>query len=329
MATTVCYDPPGRVVATLHPDSSWEKTVFGPWSEQHWDGDDTVLIADPRADADVGDYFRRLLGTGTFTSWYQLRVGGTYGATAPDRAAEKDAAQKAAAAAATPAVTHRDSLGRACLAVADNGGGARYPARTAHDTEGKPLAVFDPLGRRAEEYCYRDPQAGGGFRYLAGTDMAGLRLYHVSADGGARRGVVNVAGQQIRSWDARGHAFRVGYDAAQRPVRRYVSTGGGAEILIDLSVYGEGQPGANLCGRLFRGYDMAGYIEHSQYDFKGNLLAGSAAAGRGLPPGGRLDAAGRTDQPPPRSMPPRPPPGWCRRATAGGTASRTAPSMTR
>ncbi len=273
VATTVCYDPPGRVVATLHPDNSWQKTVFGPWSDQVWDGDDTVLIADPRADADVGDYFQRILGTGAFTSWYQLRIGAAYGATAQDRAAEKDAAQKAATAAATAAVTHRDALGRACLAVADNGGGARYPARTAHDTEGKPLAIFDPLARRAEEYCYRDPQAGSGFRYLAGFDMAGSALYHVNADGGARRSVANVAGQQIRSWDARGHAFRVVYDPARRPVQRYVSTGGAAEILIDLSVYGEGQPAANLCGRLFRGYDMAGYTEHSQHDYKGNLLA--------------------------------------------------------
>jgi RHS repeat-associated protein len=274
VSTVVCYDPPGRVVATLRPDNSWDKTVFGPWSEQHWDGDDTMLISDPRTDADVGGYFRRLLGTGSFTSWYDLRIGGGYGATPQDKKAQQDAARKAATAAATPAVTYLDSLGRACLAVADNGGGARYPSRTAYDTQGRPLAVFDPLGRRAEEYCYRDPPSGGVFRYLAGSDMTGSPLYRVSADGGARRGIVNVAGRPIRSWDARSHAFSLAYDPAQRPTERYVSTGGAAPILISLSVYGEGQPAANLCGRLFRGYDMAGYTENSQYDFKGNLLAG-------------------------------------------------------
>ena len=63
------------------------------------------------------------------------------------------------------------------------------------------------------------------------------------------------------------------YDLEQRPVQRYVSTDGAAEILIDLSVYGEGQPAANLCGRLFRHYDMAGYLENSQYDYTGNLLS--------------------------------------------------------
>jgi RHS repeat-associated protein len=303
VATVTCYDPPGRVVATLRPDNSWTKAVFSPWRQEAWDGDDTVLIPDPRADADVGPYFQRVLGTAAFTSWYELRIGGSYGTTAEDRAAQQAAAQAAAGAAATPAATHRDALGRTCLSVADNGTDGRYPMRTARDTEGQPLAVFDPLGRRAEEHCYRSPQASGGFRYLAGTDMAGHALYHVSADGGARRGLANVSGLVIRNWDARGHAFRLLYDAALRPTHRYVSTGGAPEILAGLSVYGEGQPAGNLHGRLFRGYDMAGYLENSQYDYKGNLLAGvrQLAAGyhaavdwtplSGLTTAAQLDAA--------------------------------------
>jgi hypothetical protein len=57
-----------------------------------------VSVSDPRTDADVGEHFRRLLGTapGAFVSWHDLRIGGTYGATAEARAAEQDAAQKAA-----------------------------------------------------------------------------------------------------------------------------------------------------------------------------------------------------------------------------------------
>jgi RHS repeat-associated protein len=265
VCTTVCYDPPGRVVATLHPDQTWEKVVFGPWQSQSWDGDDTVLIEDPRTDPDVGGYFKRILPTGPFASWYQANSAGS--------AAQQDAAQKASTAAATPSAAHSDALGRACLAVADNGGASRLPSRTAFDTQGKPLAVFDQLGRRAEEYCYRAPQAGGGFTYLAGADMAGQPLYHVNADAGARRSVPDIAGQPIRSWDARGHAFRLAYDAARRPIQRFASTGGAPEVLIDLTVYGEGQPGANLCGHVFRHYDMAGYVENSQYDYKGNLLS--------------------------------------------------------
>ena len=274
VSTVMFYDPPGRVMAVLHPDNTWEKVVFDAWRQDGWDSGDTVLIADPRADADVGGYFQRAIGTGSFTSWYAQRIGGTFGATADDQAAQQEAAQKAAAYAATPSVAHFDTLGRLCLAVTDNGGGAagRYPTRTALDTEARPLSVTDALGRRAQEFCLRSPQQGGGFQYVAGADMAGNPLYHSNADAGARRSLNNVAGRPIRNWDARGHVFRMVYDPAQRLTQRHVSTNGAAETLIELTIYGEGQAAGNLCGRVFRHYDMAGYIENSQYDFKGNLL---------------------------------------------------------
>ena len=277
VATVLFYDPPGRVVARLRPDNSWDKTVFDAWQQASWDGNDTVLIADPRGDADVGAYFTRLLGSSAgFTSWHDLRIGGTYGATAEAQAAQKDAAQKAAAHAATPGLAYVDALGRHCLDVDDNGGVNRFPTRSALDCSGRVLAVFDALGRRAEEHVFR-PGAPG--TYLAGTDMAGNAIYRISVDAGARRVLNDVAGQPIRRWDARAHAFRMLYDAARRPRQRYVSTGGAAEILIDLSIYGEGQPAANLCRRLFRRYDMAGYVENTQYDFKGNLLVSARQLG--------------------------------------------------
>ena len=54
--------------------------------------------------------------------------------------------------------------------------------------------MFDALARRAEELPARQP-AGGGFQYVAGTDMAGNPLYRISMDGGARRSLIDVAGQ--------------------------------------------------------------------------------------------------------------------------------------
>jgi RHS repeat-associated protein len=306
VSTIVCYDPPGRTVAVLHPDNTWEKVIFDPWRQEGWDAGDTALIGDPRSDADVGGYFQRILGTSTFTSWYTQRIGGVFGATAADQAAQQDAAQKSATYAATSSVAHFDSLGRVCLAIADSGGGNRCPTRTALDTEGRPLVITDALGRRAQEFCFRSLQAGGGFQYLTGADMLGSPLCHINADAGARRGFRNVVGKPIRSWDARGHAFRMVYDAAQRPTQRYVSTNGGAETLIELTVYGEGQTTANMRGRVFRHYDMAGYVESSAYDFKGNLLSSARQLALsyeqaidwtplgGLQDGAALDSAART-----------------------------------
>ncbi len=272
VSSVLFYDPAGRTVATLHPDATWEKVVFTAWRQESWDRNDTVLIADPRTDADVGAYFQRVLPATSFASWYAARIGGTFGPDAESQAAQQNAATKASADAATPAVSHTDALGRTCLAVVDNGGGLRYAARTALDTKGNPLALFDVLGRRTQEHVLRSPLAGGGFQYVAGTDMAGVSLYHINADAGARTTFNDVAGQPIRMWDARGKAFRITYDAARRPTHRFVSVDGAAETLLDFSVYGEGQATANLCGRLFRHYDGAGYAENTTYDFKGNLI---------------------------------------------------------
>src|SRR5262249_8966107 len=104
VSSIIFYDPPGRQVAALHPDNTWEKIVIDAWRQETWDTGDTVLIADPRTDPDVADHFRRLLGDapGAFTSWHDLRIGGTHGPTPEARASEQDAARKAAAYAATP-----------------------------------------------------------------------------------------------------------------------------------------------------------------------------------------------------------------------------------
>ena len=89
VSSVLFYDPVDRVVATVHPDYSFEKTVFDAWRQATWDANDTVLIADPRADTDVGDYFRRLYGAdpGAYTSWHQRRIGGTLGSTPEERTA--------------------------------------------------------------------------------------------------------------------------------------------------------------------------------------------------------------------------------------------------
>jgi RHS repeat-associated protein len=272
------YDQAGRAVAVLHPDATWEKTIFDAWRQDSWDRNDTVLIANPSGDADVGTYFQQALGAAAYTSWYVARIGGTFGADAEAQAAQQDAATKAARHAATPSVSHFDSLGRICLQVADDGAGNRIAARTALDTESAPLAVFDGLGRRTQEFVLR-VSSGGGTTYVAGADMGGRQAYRINTDAGARRTLSDVAGQPIRLWDDRGQAFRLVYDAARRPTRRYVSVGGATEILLDLTIYGEGQAAANLCGRVFRRYDSAGYAENTLYDFQGNLLSHASQLG--------------------------------------------------
>ena len=52
------FDPIERTIATLHPNHSFDKITFDPWHQAKWDINDTALIADPRTDVDVGDFFR-------------------------------------------------------------------------------------------------------------------------------------------------------------------------------------------------------------------------------------------------------------------------------
>ena len=68
------YDPVDRVIATLHPNHTYDKVVFDPWLQTTWDVNDTVLL-DPRTDPDiqgfVSEYFKS--EPGTWKTWHALR----------------------------------------------------------------------------------------------------------------------------------------------------------------------------------------------------------------------------------------------------------------
>src|SRR5262249_53852600 len=78
----LCYDPAERVIATLHPNNTYEKVVFDPWQQQTWDVNDNVLQTDPTADPDVGDFFKRLPPDDYSPGWYALRTDPAYAAQA-------------------------------------------------------------------------------------------------------------------------------------------------------------------------------------------------------------------------------------------------------
>src|SRR5690606_30085516 len=121
------YDPVARVVATLHPNRTWEKVVFGPWREISWDVSDTVLVAAPETDAHVGSFFSRLPAPEYSPTWHALRTNVAHAAALaaryPDanlRANEQAAASQSEIYAETPTVAHADSLGRTVATVAHN-----------------------------------------------------------------------------------------------------------------------------------------------------------------------------------------------------------------
>ena len=258
------YDPVGRVVATLHPNHTYEKVVFDPWRQETWDVNDMVLEADPRDDADVGDSFRRLLEVEYLPTWYEQRASGAMGTE------EQAAATKAAAHADTPTVAYADTLGRTFLTVAhnrlDRNGvtvDEQYATRVELDIEGNQRAVIDALDRIVMRYDY---------------DLLSVQIHSSSMEAGERWLLNDVAGKPIYAWNSRGHRLRTTYDALRRPTEVFLQEGNEPELLVGRTVHGEGQPDPetnNLRGKVYQSFDCAGVVTSEEYDFKGNLLRSS------------------------------------------------------
>jgi RHS repeat-associated protein len=291
------YDPLERVVATLHPNHTYEKVVFDPWQQVTWDANDTVVQTapdtipnDPKTDPDVGQYFKRLPESDYLPTWHERFSQSAI-------AAEKDAAHKALAHAGTPAIAHLDTLGRTFLTIADNGDAGKYQTRVELDIEGNTIVVTDDrqnavmihavvqkdaLGKPVKDAQGKPSIVGRAF------DLLGHNLYSYSMDAGDRWMLNNVAGKPIRAWNDRqtrsdlpqppqGHVMRTVYDALQRPTHLYMLPTGEPEILVERLIYGEKHPEAvqrNLKGKPFQHYDGAGVVSNWEFDFKGNLLRG-------------------------------------------------------
>ena len=278
VSPTLFYDPVGRVIATLHPNHTWEKVVFDQWQQENWDVNDTVLM-DPANDLDIGAYFQRINTSDYLPTWHQARVDGNLGD------AEQDAAQKAAPHAQTPGRSHFDSLGRPFLTIANNGPGELFETRTEQDIEGNPLRIIDDRGNTVMRYQV----VAGNDTPVTAFDIAGRQLFENSMDAGESHVLLDISGKPIRSWNARGHRQRPVYDQLQRPTHFFVSPINDPlndfqnEILTDLTIYGESHPDAealNLRGASYQVYDGAGVVTSRRIDFKGNLLQGERQLAR-------------------------------------------------
>ncbi|MFH0340690.1 MAG: toxin TcdB middle/C-terminal domain-containing protein, partial [Chromatiales bacterium] len=262
------YDPVERVVATLHPNHTWEKVVFDPWQQTTYDVNDTVT-GNPKTDDDVKGSFTRLPDAEYLPTWHEARKIGQLGPH------EQAAAEKAALHADTPTVAHADSLGRTFLTIAHNrlplppGEGGRegvdefYATRIVLDIEGNQREVIDAKDRIVMRYDY---------------DMLGNRIHQASMEAGERWMLNDVAGNPLYAWDSRNHQFHTTYDPLRRPVETSLREGAGAERLIGRTVYGETRPNAeakNLRGKVVQLFDQAGVVTTDGYDFKGNLMRSS------------------------------------------------------
>ena len=298
------YDPVERVVATLHPNHTYEKVVFDPWQQTTWDVNDTVTL-DPQSDKDVKGFFvnpdgtPRLPTADYLPTWHELRTNPARAAEASQRwpeprmrDAEKAAAEKAAVHEKTPTTARFDTLGRPFLTLAHNGFEAdrtpiQFPTHVELDIEGNQREVRDAIEQNG------DQQGRVVMRY--DYDMLGNRIHQLSMEAGARWMLNDAAGKPIRARDSRGHNFTTTYDALRRPVQQTVhgsiATGEAAsdprtlnhDILVDKIEYGEPPADAsqavkdlaqrlNLRTRIYRHFDSAGVATNARLDANGDPL---------------------------------------------------------
>lgn len=295
VSSTLFYDPLERVVAILHPDHTYEKVRFRPWQQVSWDRNDTVLLR-PQDDPDIQGYvvsfidgYRHPLDERPFSSWYDVRI--------PDRqnlpslnsaTAEQRAALKTAEHATTPATAYLDTLGRPFLTIADNQT-EKLATLVELDVEGNDLSITDPrlldhylqwLVAQNEDAHWSQvelPQWRKNFQH--GFDVVGRKLLIDSADAGLKKSFLDVLGQPLYTWDARGQQTRVNYDALRRPLELWVRVPDqqgilGSFELAEKTIYGEAaaEAQANLKGQIWQIYDGAGLGINEAFDFKGNLL---------------------------------------------------------
>jgi RHS repeat-associated protein len=267
VSAVVFYDPADRAVATVMPNHTYHKVLFGPWSQETWDANDT-LLDDPRTDPHIAGYaaaYTATLDTG-WQTWFDERITGALGAS------EQAAAQRTRQHARTPTRTCFDVFGRQILTIAHNGLDASgtprlIPARISYDIQGNKTAVRDavqtagdPTGRLVATYAY---------------DFRSLPIRQQSMESGTRWALCDALGKPSRSWDDRGHAFRTERDPLRRPIRSFVSgVSAGQELLVERLVYGEQHPdpARNLRGRIYLHLDQAGALTDDGHDFKGNQL---------------------------------------------------------
>ena len=285
------YDPVERVVATLHPNHTFEKVVFDPWTQTTFDVNDTVAAAqgqpqfatrnqtgDPRTDPDIAGYVREYFKSQpvNWETWHAQGFGHAMGA------AERDAARKAEAHANTPTRAHLDVLGRIFITLAHNkvvcpghaldGTVDRFATRVDLDIEGNQRVVRDAVkkGVDAQGNAIVDELGRMVMRY--DYDLLGNRIHQASMEADERWMLSDAVGRPIRAWDSRRFLRRMTYDEVRRPTGLFV-TENGAERLAERTVYGEGQgDAANHRGQIFQRYDGAGKVTNVVYDFKGNLL---------------------------------------------------------
>ncbi|QBS08408.1 SpvB/TcaC N-terminal domain-containing protein [Legionella israelensis] len=281
------YDPLQRVIATLHPDHTYEKVLHSSWHQMTWDAGDTLLLTlqnDPDIQTLVHSFlqsYRHPLDERAYKSWYDERISDRANKPSidnPNTPPEQKAALQAEAYADTPAVIFFNGLKQAFISITDNKS-EKLVTLQHYDLEGNIITTRD--AKASDQFLQMPLQnvhnlnewpTTISFRYQ--YDMAGRMLKMTNPDSGEKIIFFNVRNQPCRTWDENGNETKAVYDALHRQTELWIKTSETEFGLAEKIIYGEAanDPVKNLHGKPWKIYDGAGLLIHEKYDFKGNTL---------------------------------------------------------
>ena len=217
VSSMLFYDPVERVVATLHPNHTWEKVVFDPWRQESWDVNDTVLVADPDRSR-CGRLLPAPADADYLPTWHAQRQGGALGPRGASRRREDRHPRRDTRRSPTPTRSGAPSsrsptTGSSTATAQPIRRGEYYATRSSSTSKATSAKSIDANDRVVMRYDY---------------DMLGTRIHQASMEAGERWMLNDVAGQPIYAWDSRGHRFRTTYDALRRPPDVLLREGAGA-----------------------------------------------------------------------------------------------------
>ncbi|WP_025742879.1 SpvB/TcaC N-terminal domain-containing protein [Aquimarina pacifica] len=241
----IYYDPLGRLVKTETPKGFHSQVVFDPWQISTYDENDTVKDS---------TYYLDHIGAGD---------------------EEAEALQKAEVHYNTPSVVKLDSLARKFMTLQYLEEEATpLITYTTFDIQGNPLNTIDPRQYMANQSRSETDKV---YNFQYQYDLAGNVLYTQSIDAGETWGLINVVGNPVHGWNARGFHSQNSYDALQRPIKITLD-GNGLDQIVQRLDYGDLETNAvdkNLKGQLIRHYDEAGLVENLLFDINGQPLQSS------------------------------------------------------
>ncbi len=243
VSATNYYDAPGRLIKTILPDKSLTRVEFNPWSEKHYDQNDTCKESEwePELPKEDDEY-----------------------SVADKNKLKARIKQLSEAHADTYSEKSLDVLGRPYktierLSNEDNG---KVISSIDYDISGNQVKIYDAL---YHEYNGVDRPPVMQSIY----DMLGNAVRNSGMDDGTKILINDLGGNPVLTYDDNKNHIEFEYDRLRRPTKTILKSAN--DKVVNYTEYGSDKS-KNLNGQIEKLNDGSGLNQNERFDEKGNVL---------------------------------------------------------